>query len=411
MFAGLKQAIWGTAERWFPDRQIYHRSDGQVSYFAVTTGMQISALVSAAVLAGWLCFTTVSVALHGQALAQKDDELERHDTAAQQRIATALSNEATMTALLESRLEEFDRTAIEFQVRHDTLRRLMDFADQLSGHELAPSPSIDGGRVVMAATAADPTPREARDPLAVATITGDTAEDQISSMITEQDAVLARVEDATEARLENLRGFLRLTGMNIEETLSSGTDTEEQGGPFIPISESLSISSGLNLDAEFESRIVRITSRLIEVEELEQFIEAGPFGEPVGVPHRRTSPYGYRRDPFNNRRALHSGMDFGAYRRAPITATGPGEIVYAGWRSGYGRVVEIDHGYGFMTRYGHMHEIAVRRGDTVERGQTIGGMGSTGRSTATHLHYEIWHNGDRMDPAHLLRAGQYVQQE
>jgi len=410
MLAGVKQIIWGTAERWFPDRQIYHRSDGQVSYFAVTTGMQISALVSAAVLAGWLCFTTVSVAFHGQALAQKEAEMEQSNAESRQMIAEARANEATTLSFYESQLEQFDRTAYEFQVRHETLRRLIDFAEQLSGNEMSPSPALEDGRVLMAATPADPAPRQSRDPLVLASANSDTPENQINSLISEQDSVLAQAEDATEARLENLRAVLRLTGLNIEDVISENIDTEEQGGPYIPISESTVFSNGLDLEDAFSSRIARIASRLIEVEELEDFIINGPFGPPVGVPYRQTSPYGTRRDPFTRRLATHGGLDFGAYRRAPIIATGPGEVIYAGWRSGYGRVVEIDHGYGFVTRYGHMHEIAVRRGDIVSRGQTVGGMGSTGRSTATHLHYEIWYNGSTLDPVRLLRAGQYVQQ-
>ena len=77
MISQVKEAIWGTAQRWFPDRQIYHRSDGQVRYFAISTGIQIGALAGATVLAGWLCFATVSVAFHDRALAAKDAELER----------------------------------------------------------------------------------------------------------------------------------------------------------------------------------------------------------------------------------------------------------------------------------------------------------------------------------------------
>jgi murein DD-endopeptidase MepM/ murein hydrolase activator NlpD len=410
MFASVKQAVWGTAQRWFPDRQIYHRSDGQVSYFAVTTGMQISALLSAATLAGWLCFTTVSVAFHGQVIAAKEAEIEHNNAQARQMVAEARANEATTVAFLESQLENFDRTAYEFQVRHETLRQLIDFAEHMSGNEMSPSPTLNDGRVLMAATPADPTPRQARDSLVMTIASSDTPEDQISSLINEQDAALAQAEDATEARLENLRAVLRLTGLNIEEVITDNDNGEEQGGPFIPVSQSPEFYTSLNLEDAFSSRIARIATRLVEVDELQAFLNNGPFAAPISVPHRQTSDFGNRRDPINGRSAFHSGMDYGAYRRAPIVATGPGEVIYAGWRSGYGRCVEIDHGYGFITRYGHLHEIAVRRGDTVERGQSIGGMGSTGRSTATHLHYEIWHNGSAIDPAHLLRAGQYVQQ-
>ena len=415
MFSRVKEAVWGTAQRWFPDRQIYHRSDGQVRYFAISSGVQIGALLTATALAGWLCFSTVSVAFHGRALAAKDAELERERINYHRMVAEAQANEATVISFMESRMEEFDRTAYEFQMRHETLRQLVDFAEQLTGQDLAPSPELDDGRVLMAAAPADPTPREARDPLVAVAALSDSPEDQIAYLMGEQDAVLAQAEDATEARLQNLRAVLRLTGLNIEDVIAENREGEERGGPYEPISASdflntPSSAAGVELDDVFSSRIARIAARLLEVEELEDFVDSGPLGVPIGVTYRQTSPYGTRLDPFTGRPASHGGLDFAAYRRAPIIATGPGRVIYAGWRSGYGRTVEIDHGYGFVTRYGHLHEIAVRRGDTVERGQRIGGMGSTGRSTATHLHYEIWYNGSTMDPERLLRAGRYVQQ-
>lgn len=413
MFTRVKEAVWGTAQRWFPDRQIYHRSDGQVRYFAISTTVQISALMGATVLAGWLCFSTVSVAFHGQAMAAKEHEIERERLESHRLVAEARATEATAISLMESRMEEFDRTAYEFQMRHETLRQLVEFAEQLTGQEMEPSPALDDGRVLMAATPADPTPREARDPLiSIAATASGEPEDQVTYLMGEQDSVLAQAEDATEARLQNLRAVLRLTGLDLEAVIADNRDSTETGGPFIPLSESdaFANASSVNLDQAFSSRITRIASRLLEVEELEEFVQAGPLGEPVGDTYRQTSDFGVRIDPFNGRPTSHRGMDFAAYRRAPIQATGPGRVVYAGWRGGYGRTVEIDHGYGFLTRYGHLHEIDVRRGDTVERGQRIGGMGSTGRSTATHLHYEIWYNGSAIDPERLLRAGQYVQQ-
>ncbi|WP_339747230.1 peptidoglycan DD-metalloendopeptidase family protein [uncultured Maricaulis sp.] len=410
MLSRLKLAVWGTAQRWFPDRQIYHRSDGQVRYFAISTAVQISALLSAAVLACWLCYSTVSVAFHGQALAAKDAEIQRERINLNRMVAEAQASEATAYSFMESRMEEFDRAAYEFQMRHETLSQLVEFAEQLSGNEMTPSPALDNDRVLMAATPADPTPRMARDPLINVAAMSDSPEDQISYLMGEQDNVLAEAEDVTEARLENLRAVLRLTGLDIDHVVANGHNGEEQGGPFIPISDTQLFSNGSHVEPEFSSRISRVAARMLEVEELERFIETGPLGIPVSVPYRRTSRFGVRLDPFTRRPTGHRGVDFAAYRGAPIVATGPGRVVYAGWRNGFGRTVEIDHGYGFMTRYGHMNAIVVRRGDTVERGQQVGEMGTTGRSTGTHVHYEIWYEGSAIDPDRLLRAGQYVQQ-
>ena len=104
-------------------------------------------------------------------------------------------------------------------------------------------------------------------------------------------------------------------------------------------------------------------------------------------------------------------MDVGAYWNAPITATGPGVVSFAGTKSGYGRIVEIDHGHGFKSRYAHLRRINVDKGDTVAIGDVVGAMGSTGRSTGPHLHYEVWFNNKPYDPVEFLRAGKHVYEE
>src|SRR5690606_35673248 len=111
---------------------------------------------------------------------------------------------------------------------------------------------------------------------------------------------------------------------------------------------------------------------------------------------------------FNRRLAWHEGADFAAYPGAPIVATAPGTVSFAGTKSSYGRVVEIDHGGGFKTRFAHMQAIAVTAGSKVAIGQKIGTMGSTGRSTGPHLHYEVYFRGKAYDPMKFLRAGKHV---
>jgi murein DD-endopeptidase MepM/ murein hydrolase activator NlpD len=126
------------------------------------------------------------------------------------------------------------------------------------------------------------------------------------------------------------------------------------------------------------------------------------------VPYRETSGFGYRVDPFKRTTAFHEGADLGAFYGATITSTAPGKVTYAGTKGGYGRVVEIDHGNGFKTRYGHLNSIAVKAGQAVAIGQKIGTMGSTGRSTGPHLHYEVYYRGKSYDPIKFLRAGKHV---
>ena len=411
MVKRLLAGPWEQIKQRFPDRQIYHRTEGQVRYFAITTEMQLSAIGGVCLLAVWLSLTTVGMLLDGRADQRAKQQFAQIEAEYRNEVDEARAAEAAAIAYMESRTDAFDRTAGEFQMRHDTLRRLLDFADDLSVGEERESPSLDEGRILMAASPADPDPRQALlDPVGEEAFDG-LAEERVAALLADQESALAEAENAAERRLENLRAVLRLTGMRVDEAMQEGPLENEDGGtggPLISLDQAPLFSDALNLEDPFNARIARIANRLVESEQVEALLNATPLGLPIDGPFRETSRYGARIDPFTRRLAMHAGKDFAAFRNAPIVAPAPGRVVYAGWRAGYGRTVEVDHGYGFRTRYGHLHSIDVRRGDDVELGQRLGGMGSTGRSTGTHLHYEIWFRGEHIDPEDYIRAGRYV---
>jgi len=131
-------------------------------------------------------------------------------------------------------------------------------------------------------------------------------------------------------------------------------------------------------------------------------LAAAPVGTPVSVNYRLTSGFGPRVDPFTRRPVLHPGLDFAAFQGAPIVAGAAGGVSFAGVQTANGNTVEIEHGFGFKTRFSHLNAIDVQLGDRLERGDAVGKMGSTGRSTGTHLHYEVWHSGRALDPKVFL---------
>ena len=139
-------------------------------------------------------------------------------------------------------------------------------------------------------------------------------------------------------------------------------------------------------------------------------VEHLPLTSPVDV-FTITSRFGKRRDPINGRWSAHYGLDFGGVIRQSIYATAPGKVTFAGWKAKYGRYIELDHGSGVKTRYGHLHKILVKRGQFVKFRKKIGLLGNSGRSTGPHLHYETVFNGKFMNPMKLLKAGKYVYQK
>jgi murein DD-endopeptidase MepM/ murein hydrolase activator NlpD len=140
---------------------------------------------------------------------------------------------------------------------------------------------------------------------------------------------------------------------------------------------------------------------------LHDIVEQLPLNRPI-VDAKTTGPFGKRVDPFNGRWAIHPGVDLAGPADSKIFATSDGIVISAGHRPAYGNMVDIDHGFGIVTRYAHMSKIVVKVGDRVNKGQQVGVQGSTGRSTGAHLHYEVRINDRPVNPVKFLQAGEYV---
>jgi murein DD-endopeptidase MepM/ murein hydrolase activator NlpD len=212
-----------------------------------------------------------------------------------------------------------------------------------------------------------------------------------------QIAALSSVEESMESRARRMRGVFSDLGLDMAQ-LEAATPRSGMGGPFVPVK--------LGPDAgPFERQLYRINIARAQVDRLNRTLALVPYRKPVVGEVEFTSGFGVRSDPFLGRPAMHTGLDFRAASGDPVRATANGKVVSSGWSGGYGRMVEVDHGNGLSTRYGHLSEINVRVGDQIRIGQVIGAVGSTGRSTGPHLHYETRIDGDAVDPQKFLRAG------
>lgn len=207
---------------------------------------------------------------------------------------------------------------------------------------------------------------------------------------------LTRIQQLTSGAsetAENISSIIKHVGVNLPTAISDDEPTAV-GGPYVP-------PVGENA---FDQSLSDLDTALTHLEAVRGEAESLPFRNPA--PGREiTSLFGNRKDPFFGRLALHTGVDFRFSPGEKVTATAPGKVVSAGWSGGYGNMVEVDHGNGVSTRYGHMTEILVKVGDTVKAGGIVGLAGSTGRSTGTHLHYEVREDGRAIDPLYFVRAG------
>jgi murein DD-endopeptidase MepM/ murein hydrolase activator NlpD len=212
-----------------------------------------------------------------------------------------------------------------------------------------------------------------------------------------QIAALNSVEDGMESRVRRMRGVFTDLGLDMAQ-MEAATPRVGMGGPYIPVK--LAANAGA-----FERELYQINITRAQVDRLNRTLALVPYRKPVVGEVEFTSGFGVRTDPFLGRPAMHTGLDFRAAMGDPVRATANGKVVSSGWAGGYGRMVEIDHGNGLSTRYGHLSEIDVKVGDNIKIGQVIGAVGSTGRSTGPHLHYETRIDGEAVDPQKFLRAG------
>ena len=211
-----------------------------------------------------------------------------------------------------------------------------------------------------------------------------------------QMAALSAVEDSMESRLRRMRGVFGDLNLDLTQ-LEAATPRTAMGSPYVPKVPS---------DAgPFERQLYRINVTRAHVDRLNRTLALVPYRKPVVGEVEFTSGFGVRSDPFLGRPAMHTGLDFRAATGDPVRATASGKVVSSGSAGGYGRMVEIDHGNGLSTRYGHLSEINAKVGDQIKIGQVIGEVGSTGRSTGPHLHYETRIDGEAVDPQKFLRAG------
>ena len=212
-----------------------------------------------------------------------------------------------------------------------------------------------------------------------------------------QTLALGRIGATARRDAARLQNVVERTGL-VSEALAPPSAKGGVGGPFIPATDDPKAPAfdralaGAQRDVALEDRLTRLMPIL-------------PVRPPLIGEAEVSSPFGYRPDPFLGRPALHPGVDLVQEYGAEIHATAGGRVVHAGPMGGYGNMVEIDHGNNLATRYGHMSEILVEEGQVVTAGAVIGRIGSTGRSTGPHLHYEVRVDGEPVDPERFLQAG------
>ena len=353
--------------RFFPDREIYVRSGGgHMRFLKISSAVQIRAAAALAVaVALWLVVTAVMIGLQyrnaEERLALEAQREKVSHTAG--RVRAYRSSVDGMADRLEARQEQLD-TMVETY-----------FGD---------IPAAAPGKA-----AATPAPAAAAQKIGAA-IPGAAP---LAAIERRQLAFAETLSAAATARAAQAEQAIRRYGLN-PRALAGQAPRGGMGGPFIP---ARAPSGGR------DPHLARLAESLRQLDRMERMLIALPNGAPA-APLTYSSGFGYRADPFTGAGALHAGVDVSGAHGQPIYAASAGRVTFVGQQSGYGNLVVVDHGQGLETRYGHLSGFTVKPGDRVARGQQVARMGSTGRSTGTHLHFEVRVAGRAINPRPFLEA-------
>ena len=424
-------------ERHFPERRLFLKSDNDTRFIRLRPITQLIALTGSAALVAWAIVATAIILMDSigsgnfreqakrdqrtyQArlndLSSQRDSRAEEALAAQERFNAALSQISVMQSELltsETRRRELE-TGID--VIQSTLRNTMKDREEARG-QVALLQTEGGAAIQMAASTApmdflaDALARTAqeRDQVILdsqdALLAADALNQKIAEMQEQNDTIFRQLEDAMTVSVAPLDRMFRAAGMPTErilETVRRGYSG--QGGPLTPLSFT---TRGEKPHAD-TLRANRLINQMDRLNLYRLAASKAPFANPVKDAFRFTSQFGFRRDPKTGGRRMHAGVDFAAGTGTPLYATADGVVTHAGWASGYGRLVKIQHEFGIETRYAHQTKIRVKVGQRVSRGDRIGDMGATGRVTGVHLHYEVRVGGKPVNPMIYIKAANDV---
>jgi len=468
----LVERAWAWLHETFPERQIYIRSDGRVQFFTFSPTLQATLAGLTLVFLGWVAFSTVNVIFKDRIIAAKDHRYQQMQSAYENRVADLQISYDELNGALVSAEDKFKATADELQTKQNTILKFLDRKHQvdtlvsLPASAILSAPDAKGGAgdgiaapalpnggsdadtdesaagstsLQMMPQPAQPQPRTAKpahaslldlggavgrlagvlfgshEPKQAAVVT--LARHPALKILAEQTErvrhigsaetpLMMQAQNEVAAGVQTVRSLMSNAGINPDQFAQKYESAYGIGGPDVPLN---SVRIEGIADTAFQSAYLKASAVLNEMDEFLGALRHVPLTVPVSGPEfERTSGFGPRIDPFTGRYAFHPGIDFAGPWGSIVHATAPGVVVWAGPHGAYGDLVEIDHGLGIHTRYGHLSAVLVRVGARVAKGAPVGKLGSTGRSTGPHVHYEIWYDDVVRNPSKFIEAGHHV---
>lgn len=417
--------------RLFPKRQLILRTGGHISYVRFSRRSQVAIAGILSLGIGWTVYSTATYFLNGVILAAKDDEIANVRLAYRGLLGEVTGYQKKFTSITKDLEENYVLMLSLVEQNTSMQKNLKTVKTQLATTEqqrqtiIASREGLKGkvgdlenklrslsSRGLALKENADNLESDLQAALKErneALFKGNQMRRKIKELgvrfadlqENEQGAVKGLTESA-QVNIDNMEKVVKMTGLNITRLLKADGDIpRNQGGPFIAVGPD-KLPGG-----ELRASLTNLELRLAYSQSLQGLMKKIPLASPLNY-YRINSGFGKRLDPINKKWSNHYGLDLGAPKNSRIYNAAPGVVIYAGWKGKYGKFIEIDHGAGIKTRYGHLNKILVKKGQKIKFRTKIALVGSTGRSTGPHLHYEVLFNGRAINPMKFIKAGRYV---
>jgi murein DD-endopeptidase MepM/ murein hydrolase activator NlpD len=362
-------------QAYFPYRQLLIRQNGEIKYLPITTSIQFVLALFLLSIFSWFSYSTIKYFSLNEKVSQAKDNLKQSQT-----------DLNILSAEYQTKNIQLNQQLSQLQQQQVMLQDLLDSLPE----KIAPTDTSDTSKPI------------SHSNVHIQTNNGSVlksliqVENRLNSLKAAQNNSFENMSLRIRKRKQQLVKVFNLTGISIDMIHHQSTHPiYAQGGPLFELSKNTT------------NKYHQLTNELIDLRQLETSLKNVPVKLPV-KDYYISSGYGYRKDPILNKKSMHKGIDLAGWHKTEIYAPANGKVKRAGRNGSYGNFIEIDHLNGFTTRYGHLYKIKVKEDEYVSENVVIGLMGNTGRSTSTHLHYEVLFDAKTINPLKLTKALKHV---
>lgn len=379
----------------FSDKEIIFRSGGRAKVFNISSKMQIFMLLFILFVAIWSAYSYKMFHKSGKLRSKLDSTRSAYAELMSDFVAVHKNINSMFTLINEETIEDesdLDRYKQQVQVMEDRIKQITDNQDWLENEGVSKNVTVREAILERDRALSERN-------ILVSKIK--VLEENLKELENSEMEILNRIEALSSSETAKIREAISDVNQSIKKQNGyfnplAGGKKGNSGGTFEPALPNVSNSA-------LKDKMKSVFTLIDDLVYYREIMTGVPIGKPIWN-YTVSSPFGYRSDPFNKNSAAHKGVDLASNKGNIVTTKAKGKVVRSEWVTGYGNFIEIDHENGFKTKYAHLNKSYVQKGDIVDQGQKIAEVGSTGRSTGPHLHYEVLYKGTNVDPMAFIKA-------